>query len=79
MLAVRRDGTPGASWLGRHGAAPCDGEEITDAQERVKQIYESGQVAFGTNVAIPSPIVVEVAAQAASPSFGSTTTTSGGR
>ena len=33
-------------------------------KNRVKQIYESGQVAFGTNVAIPSPIVVEVAAQA---------------
>ena len=33
-------------------------------KNRVKQIYESGKVAFGTNVAIPSPIVVEVAAQA---------------
>ena len=33
-------------------------------KNRVKQIYESGQVAFGTNVAIPSPIVVELAGQA---------------
>ena len=33
-------------------------------KNRVKQIYESGKVAFGTNVAIPSPIVVEVATNA---------------
>ena len=33
-------------------------------KNRVKETYESGNVAFGTNVAIPSPIVVELAAQA---------------